>query len=122
MTTRARLDRLHRIWSPDGRAVEQLATDFGLMFAWAGDDEPPADRLRAWLRRTAAHGLPAAAQEQAMVRALARLGMTAAAARAVASAGVPAALAVLALPPDQATDPRRNLAAGDRLLAEAAAR
>ena len=122
MTPRARLDRLHRIWSPDGAAVEQLAVDFGLMLTWGRDDEPPADRLRAWLRRTERHGLPPPAQEEALLRALLRLDVPAPAARTVASAGVPAALAVLALPPDQATDPRRNLAAGDRLLAEAAAR
>ncbi len=96
MTTKARLDRLARLWSADGAAVERLAVDFGLMLAFGGDGDPPADRLQAWLRRTERHGLPPPAQEEALLRALLRLDVPAPAARTVASAGVPAALALLA--------------------------
>lgn len=121
MTTRPRLDRLARLWpAGDEEAIGQLAAQLWCFLAWEGPPEPPAERLRRWLRIAHAYGLPPVAEAEALRRALVRLGVPPHEARAVAG-GMAPLLAARALP-DELIEDEVALAEGAiALLKEVAA-
>ncbi len=93
--TRARLDRLAKLWSADEQTIGHLAAQLDVYLRFPGDG-PPAARLAGWRRGVARYGLPPAAEAEALRRAVVRLGVAPAVARAATAGGIGPLLAAVA--------------------------